>query len=210
LIGINLTSVPAFKSGLVFGKTLYASPMQLAIRPAVAADVPTLETLIEASVRGLQSGDYTPAQIERALRSVYGVDTQLIEDGTYFVAEVAGAGLKACGGWSKRKTLFGSDRFAGREDALLDPNHEAAKIRAFFVHPEWSRRGIASRLLETCESAAADAGFHRLEMGSTLTGVFLYRARGYIELERCQVPLGDGVALSIVRMEKPIVARRSS
>ena len=117
-----------------------------------------------------------------ALERVFGVDTQLIEDGTYFVAEAEVGGdrvLAGCGGWSKRKTLYGSDHCAGREDALLDPNYEAAKIRAFFVHPAWARRGVGSRILDVCEAAAVAAGFRRLEMGATLTGVPLYVARGY-------------------------------
>jgi GNAT superfamily N-acetyltransferase len=162
--------------------------------------------LIEASVRGLQAGDYSAAQLENALRTVYGVDTQLISDGTYFVAEEtessSGALLVGCGGWSKRKTLYGGDQFAGREDSLLDPARDAAKIRAFFVHPEWARRGIGGMILEACEAAAEAAGFGRLEMGATLTGVPFYRAKGYVELEAVEAPLGDGLTLPIVRMGK--------
>jgi GNAT superfamily N-acetyltransferase len=110
--------------------------------------------------------------------------------------------LAGCGGWSKRKTLYGSDHCAGREDALLDPDHDAAKIRAFFVHPDWARRGVGSRILEVCETAAVAAGFRRLEMGATLTGVPLYLARGYVEEEHREVPLRPGVSLPIVRMVK--------
>jgi len=191
--------------------------MDIRIRQAVSADIPVLQALIDASVRGLQSPDYTPSQIESALAAIYGVDTQLIADGTYFVAETAasvGAAAPAvqnsptdpaivgCGGWSKRKTLYGGDQWTGREAALLDPRHEAAKIRAFFVHPGWARRGIGSMILEACESAALAAGFTRFEMGATLTGVPFYRARGYAALENLEVPLGDGEALPIVRMEK--------
>ncbi|HEY6306748.1 MAG TPA: GNAT family N-acetyltransferase [Candidatus Angelobacter sp.] len=195
------------------------------IRQAVAADIPNLRELIDASVRGLQAGDYTPAQIESALATVYGVDTQLIADGTYFVAEVesrAGAiashstalrttdsiseernrVIAGCGGWSKRKTLYGADHCAGREDDLLDPRKDAAKIRAFFVHPDWARRGIGSMILEACETAARAAGFTRLEMGATLTGVPFYRARGYVVLERLEVPLENGASMPIVRMGK--------
>jgi GNAT superfamily N-acetyltransferase len=123
------------------------------IRLAVIDDVPALTALIAASVRVLQAPDYSESQREAALASVYGVDTQLIADQTYFVAEVDGT-IVACGGWSKRKTLFGADHCAGREDSLLDPAIDAAKIRAFFVHPNWSRRGIGTRVLEACESAA--------------------------------------------------------
>ena len=181
--------------------------MLLNVRQAAHDDVPALRDVICASVRGLQTADYTPEQRERALEVVFGVDTQLIEDGTYFVveSEVArphGLVIAGCGGWSKRKTLYGSDHCSGREDALLDPQHDAAKIRAFFVHPDWARRGVGSRLLEVCEAAAAAAGFRRFEMGSTLTGVPLYRARGYVETEGREVPLGSGLSLPIVRMEK--------
>ncbi len=169
------------------------------------ADVPRLREVIEASVRGLQANDYTPAQIEGALKSVYGVDTQLIADGTYFVAEtdlLEGKTIVACGGWSKRKTLYGGDQFVAREDSLLDPARDAAKIRAFFVHPDWARRGIGGMILHACEKAAVDAGFTRLEMGATLSGVPFYRANGYLEIEKQQAPLNDGEVLPIVRMAK--------
>jgi GNAT superfamily N-acetyltransferase len=185
------------------------------VRQAVPDDIPVLRTLIEQSVRGLQARDYTPAQIEQALASVYGVDTQLIDDGTYFVVEtgvdpgattIAAEGrvrpIVGCGGWSKRRTLFGGDHFAGREDGSLDPVHDAAKIRAFFVHPDWARQGIGSLVLDTCEHAAFEAGFARLEMGATLTGVPFYRDRGYTESDQLTVPLAKGESLSIVRMYK--------
>ena len=178
------------------------------LRKATLDDVPRLREVIEASVRGLQAGDYSPAQIEGALQSVYGVDSQLIVDGTYFVAEIADSdgshGIVACGGWSKRKTLFGGDQYAAREDSLLDPASDAAKIRAFFVHPRWARRGIGSVILEACENAARAAGFSRLEMGATLSGVPFYRAKGYAEVENQQAPLGNGEVLPIVRMVKEI------
>jgi GNAT superfamily N-acetyltransferase len=178
----------------------------LSIRPATAADIPVLTVLIEASVRGLQAGDYTPAQIDGALRAVYGVDTQLIADGTYFVVESgpADATIAGCGGWSKRKTLYGGDRYQAREDSLLDPRCDAARIRAFFVHPEWARRGIGAMILEACESAAVAAGFTRLEMGATLTGVPFYLAKGYRAVEELAVALPDGERLAIVRMEKKV------
>jgi N-acetylglutamate synthase-like GNAT family acetyltransferase len=177
--------------------------MTIVIRRATVADVPRLEALIDASVRGLQPRDYSPEQIDRALRSVYGVDTRLIEDGTYYAAAAGDrATLAGCGGWSKRKTLFGGDRYSSREDGLLDPEIDAAKIRAFFVHPEWARRGIGSMILDACESAAMAAGFTRFELGATLTGVPFYRARGYTEIEGIQAPLGDGVSLAVIRMEK--------
>jgi GNAT superfamily N-acetyltransferase len=175
--------------------------MNLTLRQAVSADVPVLRVLIDASVRGLQAGDYTPAQIEGALETVYGVDSQLIADGTYFVIEAQKI-IVGCGGWSKHKTLFGGDGWTAREDSLLDPQHDAAKIRAFFVHPGWVRRGIGSMILEACEKAATAAGFTRMEMGATLTGVPLYRARGYVALETLDVPLQNGESIKIVHMEK--------
>lgn len=159
-------------------------------------------------MRGLQAEDYSPAQIEGALQSVYGVDTQLIADGTYLVAEVSQSQstseIVACGGWSKRQTLFGGDQYAGREDSLLDPARDAAKIRAFFAHPNWARRGIGSLILEACENAAREAGFTRLEMGATLSGVAFYKAKGYAEIENQQAPLANGETLPIVRMAKRI------
>jgi GNAT superfamily N-acetyltransferase len=149
------------------------------------------------------------------------VDSQLIADGTYLVAEVFDSQnqvsekqdsqkqdsqnkpeIVACGGWSKRKTLYGGDQYAAREDSLLDPAHDAAKIRAFFVHPQWARRGIGGLILEACENAARDAGFTRLEMGATLSGVAFYKAKGYAAVENQEVPLGNGETLPIVRMAK--------
>jgi N-acetylglutamate synthase-like GNAT family acetyltransferase len=186
---------------------------QFHVRIAVPADIPMLRELIAASVRGLQAQDYSREQLEAALETVYGVDSQLIADGTYFAVEAIGAKqtststnllIVGCGGWSKRRTLFGGDVWTGREDTLLDPQHDAGKIRAFFVHPEWARRGIGGIILDACESAAKEAGFGRLEMGATLTGVPFYRARGYEELEQIQVPLKDGLSLPIIRLAKSL------
>ena len=184
--------------------------MNVHVRTAMAADVPRLREIIEASVRGLQVEDYTSAQIKGALKTVYGVDSQLIADGTYFAAEnlTTGSGeIVACGGWSKRRTLYGGDQCSGREDSLLDPSRDAAKIRAFLVHPIWARRGIGTQILEACENAAVAAGFTHLEMGATLSGVAFYRARGYGEVEHQLVPLGDGEVLPIVRMAKQVHKR---
>ena len=184
--------------------------MNAHVRTAVPADIPRLREIIDASVRGLQAADYSPAQIEGALQSVYGVDSQLIADGTYFVAETANpAGeqtIVACGGWSRRKTLYGGDQFAGREDSFLDPARDAAKIRAFFVHPQWARRGIGGLILEACESAAIAAGFTHLEMGATLSGLAFYRAKGYVEIEKQSVPLNNRETLPIIRMSKEVTS----
>jgi GNAT superfamily N-acetyltransferase len=183
--------------------------VNIVIRTAVPADIPVLEPLIDLSVRGLQAGDYTPAQIDLALKTVYGVDTRLIADGTYFVAEEDRT-IVGCGGWSKRRTLYGGDRFAGREDSLLDPQTEPAKIRAFFIHPGWVRRGIGGLILEACENAAIAAGYSRLEMGATLTGVPFYRTKGYAELEHLEVSMPGGETLPIIRMAKSVTAGASN
>ncbi len=177
--------------------------MDYTLRKARVADIPALQTLIESSVRGLQSEDYTPTQIDLALQTAFTVDTQLIEDGTYFVVEQDGQ-LLGCGGWSHRKTLCGGDHHVVRENALLDPSRDAAKIRAIFVHPEWARRGIGSFILKAAENAALAAGFRRLEMGATLTGVPLYLLKGYRIVEQIDVPLKDGASLRVVRMAKEI------
>jgi GNAT superfamily N-acetyltransferase len=182
--------------------------VDFALRPATEEDIPALHALIEASVRGLQSGDYTQPQIEGALGTVLGLDTQLIKDRTYYVAESAPVGegghltLAGCGGWSKRKTLFGADRGPAREPELLDPAIDAAKVRAIFVHPAFARRGLGSMILAHVEKAAQEAGFRRYEMGSTLTGAPLYKLKGYVEVERIHVPLVNGEALPVIRMAK--------
>jgi GNAT superfamily N-acetyltransferase len=178
------------------------------IRLAINADLPVLRALIEASVRQLQAEDYTSSQRESALATVFGIDTQLIVDGTYLVVESCPTELRdpplivACGGWSKRKTLYGADQWTDRHDDLLDPNNDAAKIRAFFIHPDWARRGIGTLLLDACENAAKSAGFSRFEMGATLTGAKLFRARGYLPIRNLEVPLRNGESLSIIQMEK--------
>ncbi len=194
------------------GKPNPADGAGILVRTAVPDDVPALRQIIEASVRALQARDYTPRQIELALRLVYGVDTQLIADRTYFAAEAipdpaserAKPRIVGCGGWSKRRTLFGGDQWSAREDDLLDPARDAAKIRAFFVHPDWARRGIGTMILDACEAAAKEAGFKRLEMGATLSGIPFYRAKGYAAIENATAPLADGESLRIVRMCKEI------
>lgn len=185
---------------------------QFLLRQATAMDIPALRSLIALSVRELQKDDYSSAQIDGALGHTLGLDTQLIEDGTYFVAEpVEQGGLEpveqgglivGCGGWSNRKTLFGSDHGPNRAPALLDPATDAAKIRAIFVHPQWARKGLGTLILKHCEEAAQRAGFGSLEMGSTLTGVPLYTLRGYVAREHVAVPLPNGETLPIVLMVK--------
>ncbi|HXO37767.1 MAG TPA: GNAT family N-acetyltransferase [Candidatus Acidoferrum sp.] len=183
-------------------------PPAFAIRPAVSADIPVLRELIDASVRRLQSDDYTPAQIDSALRTVFGVDSQLIADETYLLVQAVPLDsgkspvIVACGGWSKRKTLYGGDRWRERSDDLLDPANDAAKIRAFFIHPEWARQGIGTLLLDACETAARLAGFTRFEMGATLTSAKLFQKRGYVAVERINVPLETDITLPIIHMVK--------
>ena len=179
-------------------------PMQppVTLRLATLDDVPALDALIAASARGLREG-YSAAQVEAALGNCLGVDRQLIRDGTYFIAEIDSQ-MAGCGGWSKRKTLFGSDQIAGKNDALLDPRSEPARIRAFFVHPEWARRGIATAILRACEIAARESGFTRVELGATLPGLPFYRARGFTAYEQIDVPLPGGASLQVVRMGKDL------
>ena len=178
-------------------------PALFSLRLATPDDIPALEALIAESVRTLQASDYSVPQMEGALGTVFGVDRLLIDDGTYFVAE-AGNEIVACGGWSRRKTLFGSDQTPAKDDNWLDPAVDAARIRAFFVNPKWARRGLGSRILRECEAAARARGFTRLELVATLTGEPLYRAHGFAAGLRFSVPLGNGEELPVVRMEKAI------
>lgn len=175
----------------------------ITLRRATPEDIPALQALIDVSVRMLSVSYYDQDQIESALRNVFGVDSQLIEDGTYFVAESAGQ-IVGGGGWSKRKTLFGGDQYKTDQDLLLNPATDAARIRAFYVHPEWSRRGIGRKIAQACEDAAKAAGFKMLELVATLPGEPLYLAMGYTKVEPYQIPLPDGQSLPAFLMEKPI------
>ena len=166
--------------------------------------MPALSELIERSARALSKGYYSEAQTESAILHVFGPDSRLIADGTYFAAEENGR-LAGCGGWSRRRTLYGGDQMRAQEDPLLDPSEEPARIRAFFVHPDFARRGVGSRILEACLDAARAAGFRRVTLASTLPGVPFYRAFGFEEHERLDVPLPDGLRLPVVRMERDVV-----
>lgn len=173
------------------------------LRVATVEDVERIRGLIEVSVRELQAGDYSDAQIEAALATVFTVDSQLIADGTYFVALAEDGELAGCGGWSKRKTLYGGDHQVEKiVPELLNPVTDAAKIRAIFVHPDFARQGLGSLILQSAEEAAKAARFRRFEMGSTLTGLTLYSLKGYREVERVRVPVGSGEEIEIVRMVK--------
>ena len=179
------------------------------IRQAAMSDVPTLEHLITLSVRGLSNDYYAPEQIESALVYVFGIDTQLINDGTYFVAELENK-IIGCGGWSKRQTLFGGDQAKRNEDNLLDPKIEPARIRAFFIHPDFARRGIGKQIISACENAAAEAGFQQLELAATLPGEPMYTAAGYQVIERFNHQLKDGIVLPLVRMGKALFTNQKS
>ena len=178
------------------------------LRLATEADLPALHALIEASVRGLSTGDYTPAQMAGSIGSVLGVDTQLIRDLTYYVAETLDTKgnkiIAGSGGWSFRKTLCGADNAPNRNPEPMDPKTDAAKIRAIFVHPDHARCGLGSLILARVEGAACEAGFQQFEMGSTLTGYPLYLRKGYVEIKRSAIPLSNGEALPIVHMLKDL------
>ncbi len=175
--------------------------MPITTRPATFDDIPQLNELIALSVRGLSTDYYTPNQIESAIKYVFGVDTQLITDGTYFVAQIDNT-IVGCGGWSKRNTLYGGDQHKEIEDPLLDPTHDAARIRAFFVHPDYARQGVGRHIINVCETAAKNNGFKSFELGATLPGVPLYSVMGYGAIERINAPLPDGELLGIVKMRK--------
>lgn len=177
------------------------------LRLATPADVPPLRELIDRSVRGLSAGYYSGPQIESALRYVFGPDSLLIADQTYFVIQNESAGLVAAGGWSRRKTLYGGDQMKTEVDPLLDPATDAARIRAFFVHPTWSRRGLARQLFDRCAADAAQAGFRKLELMATLPGEPLYRALGFNEVERVADQLPDGEVIPVVRMTRKLESR---
>ena len=171
------------------------------LRRATFADLPALGPLIAASARELSRNDYAPEQVEGALRGAFGTDTQLIRDGSYFVIETGGR-LAGCGGWSRRRTLFGGDQAKRGPDPLLDPARDPARIRAFFVDPALARRGLGRQLLAACIDAARSAGFHTLELVSTLPGEPLYAACGFSALERFALDLPGNVRLPVVRMRR--------
>jgi len=173
------------------------------IRLATFEDRSRIQQLIVESARGLSREHYSDAQIEAALATIFGVDSSLIEDDTYFVTETGGM-LVGCGGWSKRRTLYGGDQAAMRDTSFLDPATDAARIRAFFVHPDHARKGIAQALLAKCESEAAANGFREIELLSTLPGVKFYKACGFAEQGAYELELVDRVKLGFVPMRKQL------
>lgn len=183
--------------------TAVAHP-EVSVRLATREDVPALEEVLRASVLGLGSADYTAEQNASALAHMYGMDTRLIDDGTYFAVEDSTGAIVACGGWSRRRTLFGGDRFSDRSDDRLDPAVDSARIRAFFVRPEAARRGLGRLLMDECERAARREGFRKMELMATLTGIPLYERGGFRAEERTEIELPDGVRFPLVRMTKSL------
>jgi GNAT superfamily N-acetyltransferase len=176
------------------------------LRVATAHDIPALKALMNASIPALLNPYLTPEQVEASF-SVMGLDTQLIEDRTYFIV-LAGKTVVGCGGWSRRSTLFGGDHSSGRDAAILDPKKDAARIRAMYTHPEFVRRGIGRLLLETCEREAAKEGFTRAGLVATLAGEPLYRASGYSELKRFHAETPSGVGVPMILMGKSLAMAR--
>lgn len=177
--------------------------MSFTIRKATIKDQSAIADLIAESVRGLSKEDYDAEQIELSIKTVFGVDTELIADETYFVVETKEGKLAGCGGWSKRKTLYGASIYTeSRDSDLLNPEIEPAKIRAFFIHPEFARKGIGTLILETCEQEAKASGFKSAEMMATLPGVRLYAVRGYDGDEQVKVPIGENEDIICIKMRK--------
>lgn len=174
--------------------------MQLAHRLATRADVERLKPLMDAAIGELLKPFLDPAQVEASF-AIMGLDTQLIDDGTYFVVEAEGR-VAGCGGWSRRATLFGGDHSAGRDAALLDPAKDAARVRAMYTHPDFARRGVGRLVLSLCEAAARAEGFARVELAATMAGVPLYRACGYSDIEPFESDTPQGVRVPLIRMGK--------
>ena len=177
--------------------------MQFIIRKAVLHDCQVIEELIKLSARGLSTNDYTPDQVEDALQGAFGVDTQLIKDGTYFVVEDEGV-MIGCGGWSRRKTLFGGDKEGSRNPEELDPEIDPAKIRAFFVHPDWVRKGVGKMIFEKCESESRIYGFKSLELMSTLPGIKFYQSCGFKGGDYVEYKLPSGINITFLPMRKKL------
>ena len=173
----------------------------LTTRLATPADIPVLMPLMQAAITDLLSPVLTPEQVESS-RMIMGIDTQLIADRTYFVVEIEGE-VAGCGGWSRRATLYGGDHTPGREPALLDPATEAARVRAMYTNPAFTRRGVGRAVLDAAEAAARAEGFLAVELAATMGGLPLYRACGYRDVEAFEDDRG-GVAVPLVRMRKAL------
>jgi GNAT superfamily N-acetyltransferase len=179
------------------------NPIPWTPRLARVEDIPALEVLIPQSVRALQTAHYTAAQMDAAIGPIFGIDRQLIRDQTYFVVEDTNQ-IVGCGGWSRRKSLYGSDSARLKEDPPLDPSVDPARVRAFFVHPAWARRGIGRSIMVACENAILAAGFRSVEISATLAGEPLYASFGYETVEHYDIPMTGGLKLPVVKMIKNI------
>lgn len=203
---MNNTKPNTDKNSLSLSKS--EQPFRLSIRLARLDEKEVLSHIVAISVRELSREEYSEREIEGALRTVFGIDTELIKDGTYFAVEAHIHGtvpiVVGCGGWSRRKTLFGGDQFDGRVSEELNPTTDAAKVRAFFVHPAWARRGIGTMILEECERAAKAHGFTQLELMATLPGEKLYRTYGFIASESIEYDMGKDGMITFVPMKKAI------
>lgn len=179
--------------------------MNFTIRKAFFEDQAEIEKLIAESVQGLSRDDYDARQIELSIKTVFGVDIELIADGTYFIAETENGKIAGCGGWSKRKTLYGASVYShSRDSDLLNPETDAAKIRAFFIHPGFARKGLGTKILDMCEREAKACGFRSAEMMATLPGVKLYAVRGYSGDEEVNVPVGENINIICIKMRKDL------
>jgi GNAT superfamily N-acetyltransferase len=193
-VDVGREARPLTYSGIIYR-------MEFVSRPATRADLAALAPVVEAAIGELQKGFLSPAQIASS-RAIMGIDTQLVDDGTYFVVE-AGDRIAGCGGWSRRATLYGGDHSAGRDAALLDPATEPAKVRAMYTHPDFARRGVGRLILRRCEEAARSEGFRTLDLMGTMAGRPLYEAAGFRVVEELSDASG-GVAVPLVRMRKAI------
>jgi GNAT superfamily N-acetyltransferase len=175
------------------------APLTFSSRLATRDDIPRLEPLVRAAIDELQQGFLDEAQI-RSSHAIMGIDTQLIDDGTYFVVESEGQ-IVGCGGWSRRATLYGGDHTAGRDAAILDPARHPAKVRAMYTHPAFTRRGVGRLILSLCEAAAAAEGYTSVELMATLAGQPFYEATGFEAVEHVEEPAG-GTPVPLLRMRK--------
>jgi GNAT superfamily N-acetyltransferase len=176
------------------------APVAYSIRLATPHDIPALKTLMDAAIRILLR-QHLPEEEVAASFSVMGLDTQLIDDATYYAVEAHGR-MAGCGGWSRRATLFGGNHTAGRSEELLDPARDAARVRAMYTHPEFARKGVGRLILAHCEAAAANEGFRKVELAATMSGLPLYRACGYVDIEPFREPTPTGVSVPLVKMGK--------
>ena len=185
---------------------LQSTPIKFTHRIAQDSDTEVIRHLMQVSIAENMKAFLSASEIEAA-KETMGVDKTLIEDGTYFLIETVHGTetvLVGCGGWGKRKTLYGGDHTVGRDDSLSNPDNEAARIRAMYTHPEWTRRGIGTLLLDLGENAAREAGFKAIELGSTVPGEPLYLARGYVEVERKVETAANGSENTVIKMVKPL------